>query len=63
MQNPHDTSCCHKPTLFITYDGLLDPLGGSQFLRYLHRFVGQPRQLHILSFEKRYHPLSGESDR
>jgi glycosyltransferase involved in cell wall biosynthesis len=39
-------------TLFITYDGLLDPLGGSQILPYLKSISSHPRSLHILSFEK-----------
>lgn len=39
-------------TLFISYDGLLDPLGGSQILPYLYGIASHPRALHILSFEK-----------
>lgn len=39
-------------SLFITYDGLLDPLGGSQILPYLYSIAAHPRPLHILSFEK-----------
>ncbi|MEQ1777319.1 MAG: glycosyltransferase [Nitrosomonas sp.] len=38
--------------LFITYDGLLDPLGGSQILPYLYGIAGHTRSLHIVSFEK-----------
>lgn len=38
--------------LFITYDGLLDPLGGSQILPYLRGIAKHPRPLHIVSFEK-----------
>lgn len=38
--------------LFISYDGLLDPLGGSQILPYLKAIAGHPRPLHVLSFEK-----------
>jgi len=38
--------------LFITYDGLLDPLGGSQILPYLFSIADHPRPLHIISFEK-----------
>lgn len=38
--------------LFISYDGLLDPLGGSQILPYLHEIASHPRSVHILSFEK-----------
>src|SRR5690554_3630359 len=39
-------------TLFITYDGLLDPLGQSQVLPYLRGIARTPHPLHILSFEK-----------
>lgn len=39
-------------SLFITYDGLTDPLGGSQILPYLRAIAAHPRQVHILSFEK-----------
>lgn len=38
--------------LFISYDGLLDPLGGSQILPYLESIAAHPRPLHVLSFEK-----------
>lgn len=38
--------------LFISYDGLLDPLGGSQILPYLNSIRQHPRPLHILSYEK-----------
>ena len=38
--------------LFLTYDGLLDPLGGSQILPYLRSIAHHPRPLHIVSFEK-----------
>ncbi len=41
-----------KSVLFITYDGLLDPLGGSQILPYLYGIAAHPRPVHILSFEK-----------
>lgn len=39
-------------SLFITYDGLLDPLGASQILPYLRAIASKENQLHILSFEK-----------
>ena len=39
-------------SLFITYDGLLDPLGSSQILPYLRAIASTEDQLHILSFEK-----------
>lgn len=38
--------------LFISYDGLLDPLGGSQILPYVRAIAAQPRPMHVLSFEK-----------
>lgn len=38
--------------LFITYDGLLDPLGASQILPYLRGIAKHPRKVCILSFEK-----------
>ena len=42
----------NNSVLFISYDGLLDPLGGSQILPYLHSIRQHPRPLHILSYEK-----------
>lgn len=42
----------NSKALFVTYDGLLDPLGGSQILPYLKGIAAHPRPLHILSFEK-----------
>lgn len=41
-----------SPAMFISYDGLLDPLGGSQILPYLRGIVSHPRPLHVVSFEK-----------
>lgn len=38
--------------LYITYDGLLDPLGASQVLPYVRRLRGMGVSLEILSFEK-----------
>jgi len=43
----------YNSTFYITYDGLLDPLGSSQILPYLQGIAGHPRSIHILSFEKR----------
>ena len=41
-----------KPgVLYITYDGLLEPLGQSQVLAYLERLTSG-RRIHLLSFEK-----------
>jgi glycosyltransferase involved in cell wall biosynthesis len=40
------------PVLFISYDGLLDPLGGSQILPYVRGFANHPRSVSVLSFEK-----------
>lgn len=45
--------------LFVTYDGLLDPLGGSQILPYLRSIATHPRRLHVISFEKKSRFLAG----
>jgi glycosyltransferase involved in cell wall biosynthesis len=37
--------------LYLSYDGLLEPLGQSQVLAYLKRLAGQ-RPIHVISFEK-----------
>lgn len=39
-------------TLYITYDGLLDPLGKSQVLPYIHGVRDLSDTFHIISFEK-----------
>jgi len=39
-------------TLYITYDGLLDHLGGSQILPYLLNISTYQQYLHVISFEK-----------
>ncbi len=41
-----------KRILYITYDGLLDPLGASQILPYVYGLYKNSRKIHILSFEK-----------
>jgi glycosyltransferase involved in cell wall biosynthesis len=41
-----------KKVLYITYDGLTDPLGQSQVLPYLRHLSGQGYQFTVLSFEK-----------
>ena len=38
--------------LFITYDGLLDPLGRSQIIPYLKSIAKSERKIKIISFEK-----------
>ena len=38
--------------LFITYDGLMDPLGESQIIPYLKSISNSQRQLNVISFEK-----------
>ena len=50
-----------RRSLFVTYDGLLDPLGGSQILPYLKAIASHEDHLHVLSFEKpeRYFPAAG----
>ncbi|HSP31174.1 MAG TPA: glycosyltransferase [Halomonas sp.] len=52
MQNITVTNKLNQSVLFISYDGLLDPLGGSQILPYLYSIAAHPRQLHVVSFEK-----------
>lgn len=42
-----------KNVLYITYDGLTDPLGQSQILPYLEQLVKSGYRFTILSFEKR----------
>jgi len=41
-----------RHSLYITYDGLLDPLGSSQILPYLKVIASREHHLHVLSFEK-----------
>jgi glycosyltransferase involved in cell wall biosynthesis len=38
--------------LYISYDGMLEPLGQSQVLAYLHRLTAN-RRIHLISFEKK----------
>ena len=51
-----------KSSLYITYDGLLDPLGGSQILPYLRSIATHEEELDVLSFEKseRYSSYGGD---
>ena len=42
----------NQSALFISYDGLLDPLGASQILPYLRGIAQHRDYLHIVSFEK-----------
>ena len=37
--------------LYISYDGMLEPLGQSQVLAYLKHLVAD-RPIHLISFEK-----------
>lgn len=37
--------------LYLSYDGMLEPLGQSQVIAYLERLAGE-RRIHLLSFEK-----------
>ena len=39
--------------LYISYDGLLDPLGKSQILPYIKGIATHQKQVHIISFEKK----------
>ena len=49
-----------KKVLYITYDGLTDPLGQSQILPYLLGLSKQGYQFTILSFEKKERFAKGE---
>lgn len=49
-----------QKVLFITYNGLLDPLGSSQILPYITLIAKQPQHVHVLSFEK-FAPESDEA--
>ena len=40
-------------TLYITYDGLTDPLGKAQIIPYVNAISNHPRKIIILSFEKK----------
>ena len=42
--------------LYLTYDGLLDPLGQSQVVSYLLRFSRRGLRVAVISFEKRHPP-------
>ena len=42
----------NNPVLYLTYDGLLDPLGGSQILPYLLGSMDSMTSIVIISFEK-----------
>lgn len=42
-----------RAVLYITYDGLLEPLGQSQVLAY-QELLSRGREIHILSFEKKH---------
>lgn len=48
--------------LYLSYDGLTDPLGQSQILAYLLHLADEDREIHIISFEKleRYVELKNE---
>src|SRR5438309_8337603 len=41
-----------KKILFLTYDGLTDPLGQSQVLPYISHLSAQGFKFYVLSFEK-----------
>lgn len=49
------------PLLYISYDGMLEPLGQSQVLAYLERLADE-REVHLISFEKPA-DRGGESER
>lgn len=49
------------PVLYITYDGLLDPLGGSQIVPYILGISAHSGPIHVLSFEKPARFLTGKA--
>jgi glycosyltransferase involved in cell wall biosynthesis len=49
----NDRAAAAVPILYITYDGLTDPLGRSQILPYLVGCARRGHRIHILSCEKR----------
>lgn len=42
----------NQSTLFISYDGLTDPLGSSQIIPYIKIISNSSEAMHVLSFEK-----------
>ena len=40
--------------LFLSYDGLLDPLGKSQVVPYIKNISKHQQEVHIISFEKEF---------
>jgi len=46
-----------RRVVYLTYDGLEDPLGQSQVMPYVRGLVGRGHQVHIVSFEKKPHRL------
>ena len=48
--------------MFITYDGLLDSLGGSQILPYIKGIATTQGGMVVLSFEKRFRFAKGRQD-
>ena len=42
-----------KKSLFISYDGLSDPLGQSQIIPYVLHLSKYSKEIHIISFEKK----------
>ena len=43
----------NQKVLFLSYDGLRDPLGQSQVLPYLRIISKYVKHLHVISFEKK----------
>ena len=51
MAKSYEVKNC-KSCLYLTYDGLLDPLGRSQIIPYLEQFATKGVRLVVVSFEK-----------
>ncbi len=46
------------PVLYLSYDGISDPLGQSQILPYLRGLASMGYSIHLVTAEKRIHPES-----
>ena len=44
----------YASVIYITYDGVMEPLGNSQVLAYLKHLSNKGMEFHLVSFEKKY---------
>lgn len=52
-----DTAGRPRQVVYLTYDGLEDPLGQSQVMPYLRGLASRGHRIHVVSFEKAPHRL------